>query len=255
MKLASWDLLWRQTLELTRANLKSRYRKTLAGLLWVMINPIVMFSVQCLVFKRFLRMNMPDFYLFLISGLLPWIFMTQTIQMGASALTTNAHLLRAFRIHPGVLVAAAALDNFVNFFLAFLLIMVPVALQSDQGAMGLLLAPLVLLPFIIGTFALTMLAALLNVFFRDTSFVLGFIFSVLFFATPIFYPVAFVPPEYRFLIDFNPLYQLMRPFRDASYGRGDWHLSLLTGLTWAAGLTAVAAFYWKRKRNELHYRL
>jgi ABC-type polysaccharide/polyol phosphate export permease len=59
--------------------MKFRYRKTFAGFIWVILNPIMMFVVQSLVFKRFLKIEIPDSFVFLLGGLLLWIFITQTI--------------------------------------------------------------------------------------------------------------------------------------------------------------------------------
>src|SRR5665647_1643549 len=98
-------LFWIQVKDLTVASLKSRYRKTWAGFVWVILNPLLMFGVQSLVFKRFLGLQIPDYYLFLLGGLLPWIFMSSTIQMGTPIFVTQAQLLRSFKINPMVLLA------------------------------------------------------------------------------------------------------------------------------------------------------
>ena len=85
---------WVQVWELTVASLKSRYRKTFAGFLWVVLNPLMMFGVQSLVFKTFMKIQVPDYHLFLLGGLLPWIFFSSTIQMGTPIFVTQSHLLR-----------------------------------------------------------------------------------------------------------------------------------------------------------------
>ena len=241
-------------MHLTRASLKSRYRKTLAGLVWVVLNPLIMFGVQSLVFRKFLRMEIPNFYLFLVSGLLPWIFLTQTIQMGTPVLVSQGSLLKSFRFHPLVLVASTVLDNLLNFLLAVLLIGVPVMLKSEQPLSHLLFLPLCLIPFVMGGFSLTILTSVLHVFFRDTAFVLNFCFGILFFVTPIFYPVDFMPLEYRWLVDVNPLFQLLAPFRLLMYSAApfDWVGPWFISMAWALGLTFVSQAYWRRKRNALY---
>ena len=70
---------------LTFSEMKGRYRNTWAGFIWVIINPILMFSVQALVFKHILRLNMERYYLFLLGGLLPWIFISSTLNMTCNA--------------------------------------------------------------------------------------------------------------------------------------------------------------------------
>jgi ABC-type polysaccharide/polyol phosphate export permease len=240
--------------QLTYASLKSRYRKTFAGFFWVIINPLAMFGVQALVFSKILRIEVHDFLLFLVGGLLPWIFMVQTVQMATASLSAGASLLRAFRLEPLVLVGASVLDNFFNLVVSILVIAVPVMVIHDAPLSRLVWAPLCLLPFLIGAFALSCYTAMLNVFFRDTSFVLTFAFSILFFLTPIFYPIQFVPEHLRWLIELNPFYHLINPFKILVYSREDWDwvLPLLRSAGWACALSFGSHLYWRRRRNELY---
>lgn len=254
MQSTSWQKLLRQTIHLTVASLKSRYRKTVAGLVWVVLNPLILFGVQAVVFKQVLKLDVSRFHLFLLSGLLPWVFLTQTVQMGTPLLVSQGQLLKSFRFHPLVLVAAQVLDNLINFFVAVLLIGLPIMLTEGMPVWRLLFLPLCLIPFVAGGFALTILTSLLHVFFRDTSFVLNFCFGVLFFITPIFYPLEFMPEHLRWLVNLNPLYQLLLPFRTLIYADDPfaWVAPWCTGALWALGLAALAQLYWQRKRTALY---
>lgn len=249
--------LARQTVQLTRASIKARYRKTFAGFIWVLLNPLIMFGVQSLVFKQFLRMDVPNYYVFLLSGLIPWIFMVQTIQMSTPTLVGASGLLKAFKFHPGVLVASVALDNFFNFMITLALLAIPTMLSTDTPLTGLLLLPLALVPFITGTIALSMLSSLLNVFFRDTNFVLSFVFSIFFFITPVFYPVEYIPQSYHWLVELNVLYQLMYPIRAAIYGTplDLWLVIWVKSMAYATGPVLVSYWYWRRRRNGIYIHL
>ena len=72
------DLNWQQIKVLTVANMKARYRKTMIGFFWVVLGPILMYSVQAFVFQKFLKLELHNYYLFLLGGLLPWIFITSS---------------------------------------------------------------------------------------------------------------------------------------------------------------------------------
>lgn len=254
MKISEFELIFRQSYAFCLSSLKSRYRKTLAGFVWVLLNPLLMFGVQSIVFKKILKIPVPDFYLFLVGGLIPWIFISQTICMSASILTANSGILKAFRLNPLVLVNSSYFDNLFNFFIATVIITTPVLIFSDLGPQwGVLLAPLALVPMIIGSFALSSLVAVLNVFYRDTSYVLNFIFSIFFFVTPIFYPIEFVPLEFHWMIEINPFYHLINPYRFTLYQPLSMALIplMLKAFGWALGLSAVSALYWRKKKNEL----
>ncbi len=245
-----------QIIDLTLASLKSRYRKTFAGFFWVLMNPLMMFGVQSLVFKKFMRIEVPDYSLFLLSGLLPWIFFTQTIQMGTPIFVTYSQLLRSFKINPIVILSSQVLDNFINFIMSFLIILIPLYLFSSRPWGGIVLLPLAVIPLAIGTFSLTAILSTLNVFFRDINYVVGFIFNLFFFITPVFYPREFIPEDWRWLISFNPIAYFLEPFRSLLHESGE---GLLLELAWsylvAVILMVMAWFTWKRKKNDFYYRL
>lgn len=248
---------WIQILELTLASIKSRYRKTWAGFLWVILNPILMFGVQSLVFKKFLRLDIPDYFLFLLGGLLPWIFFTSTIQMGTPIFVAQAHLLKSFKINPWVVLGAQVMDSFVNFVASFILIMLPFYLFSDKSVLSLFILPVALIPMLIGTLSITISLSVLNVFYRDINFVMNFIFSLLFFLTPIFYPKEFVPENYQWMIDLNPILYFIEPFRILIHGPGLEHFFpvFLKSIAAALFFSLIAFFVWRNKQNEFYRRL
>ncbi|MFY7993344.1 MAG: ABC transporter permease [Bacteriovoracaceae bacterium] len=254
MTIQQW---WWQVSEMTLASLKSRYRKTITGMLWVIANPLLMFGVQSLVFKKFLRLDVPDYYLFLLGGLIPWIFITQTLQMSTPTFVNYTQLMKSFKIHPHVLIYSQILDNLINFLLTFFILLVPTYFIHGMNFTHLLLLPLPLLSLVIAVTAMSSILSTLNVFFRDTNFVLGFLFSILFFLTPIFYPLEFMPREYHWIVTLNPVYHLISPVRDIVYGKFGadfWHhlgLSYLCSLI----VSVIAISYWKLKRNDLYARL
>jgi lipopolysaccharide transport system permease protein len=245
-----------QIVDLTVASLKSRYRKTFAGFIWVIMNPLLMFGVQSLVFKKFLKVNVPDYSIFLLSGLLPWIFFTQTIQMGTPVFVSQSQLLRSFKINPMVIVGSQILDNFINFLLSFLVILIPFYIYSSRPLELLVLLPLAIIPLAIGTMSLTIILSILNVFFRDINYVVGFIFNLFFFITPIFYPIEFIPENWRWLTYFNPIAYFLEPFRCVLYqGANGFILSLAKGFLVSSFLMVLACIIWKRKKNDFYYRL
>lgn len=248
---------WTQIQELTLASVKARYRRTFAGFIWVLANPILQFGVQSLVFKKFLRLDVPNFHLFLLGGLLPWIFITSTISMGTPVFVSNAHLLRSFKISPMVILCSQILDNFINFLLSVLLILTPVYLLSDGPAVNLLGLPFAIIPLLLTTASLTVILSTLNVFYRDINFVIGFLLSLMFFLTPIFYPPGYVPDHLRWIVHVNPFMYLIEPFRwlFISPSWGTFFLWLLKGLAVSTAFMGLAALIWKRRQNEFYFRI
>lgn len=247
---------WVQVRDLTLASLKARYRKTFAGFIWVVMNPLLMFGVQSLVFKTFMKINVPDYYLFLLGGLLPWIFFSSTIQMGTPVFVSQSHLLRSFKINPMVILASQVLDNFINFLASFVLILLPFYFSSTKPLMPLLLLPLALIPLLIGTLSLCITLSTVNVFFRDTNFVMGFMFNLLFFMTPVFYPREYIPENLSWIVDFNPVVYFLEPFRSVIYFDGmNFPMAFLNGTGISLIFFVIAYLTWKRKRNDFYHKL
>jgi len=245
----------RQLLTLTLANMKARYRKTVAGFIWVILNPIILFSVQSVVFRKILNIQVPDYGLFLLGGLLPWIFITNTLEMSIPYLFSAHNLLRGFRINPFLLILCQIIDNFFNFLVAFFIILIPVMIFTDHTQSSFILLPLPVLVLFFAVAALASLASLMNVFYRDTKFVLSFVLNIMYFITPIFYPIEFVPDKFRWVIEINPLFYLVQSFRAAVYGfePAIFWWSLLKAFSITVVLCVFSFFYWRRRKNDLYF--
>jgi lipopolysaccharide transport system permease protein len=250
------DILTQITV-LTVASMKSRYRKTWAGFLWVILNPIMMFGVQGLVFRKFLKIEVPDYFLFLLGGLLPWIFFTSTVQMGTPVFVNQAQLLRSFKINPWVVLGSQVLDNFLNFMATFLVVMLPFYLMSDKSLFHLLLLPVAFFPLLVATLSITVSLSILNVFYRDINFVMGFIFNILFFLTPVFYPKSFVPEQFQWMVEYNPINFFIDPFRNIIHTNNLEGLlpSLVLSLGAAVVFMLLALMIWKKKQNDFYRKL
>jgi ABC-type polysaccharide/polyol phosphate export permease len=245
----------RQVKLLTAANLKARYRKTVAGFIWVVANPIIMYGAQSIVFKLFLRLNIPHYELFLLTGLLPWIFLTQSMDMCTSIFVNSSQLLKSFQVNPLVYLVAQLADNGINFLAAFLILLVPVWIMNPSNAVGLLLLPLSIFSLAAGALGLCWLLATAQVFFRDTRFLVQFATSVGFFLTPIFYSEDFIPPAARVFVLSNPFYRLLLPFRAAIYDFTPMAFlkAIMTSLLTSSVLLGLAYLFWSKKRNAVYF--
>lgn len=257
MTTASAWLLPRQAWVLARANLKSRYRHTWAGFVWVILSPLLLFGAQSLVFGAVLRIQVPNFTLFLLTGLLPWIFVTQSLEMTTGGFVNSSRLLRSFPMHPLVLLGATLADNGINFLAAFGLLLVPYLVQEPARLAGVPLAALASGALAVGVFAAGWFLATLHAFFRDTKFIVTFALSVAFFLTPVFYPAELVPERWRWITALNPAGYWIAPFRHAlhAYDPGAFWASLAGSVAVSAGLLALAWAHWRWRRNDLYFNL
>jgi lipopolysaccharide transport system permease protein len=249
-----WKTFTFQVGHLLRANLKSRYRKTWAGFFWVVFNPLMMFGVQSYIFSHVLKMNMPNYSMFLLSGLLPWLYLVQSLEMATPMFVVSGQLLKSFPAHPLVYLLAQLLDNFINFMAAFLILFCVVAF-SGTASLYTFLLPIPLLLLMTFIFAISWFLSTNHVFFRDTRYIVKFVLNISFFMTPIFYNVEMIPEQFRWMATFNPFYILIRPFRTVMYSF-DWN-QFVTGTLQALLVTAAAVglalLYWRKKKNEFYF--
>jgi lipopolysaccharide transport system permease protein len=251
-------LSWKQTKTFTVASIRSRYRNTFAGFIWVICGPLVMYAVQGYVFSTILKVDYQNYLLFLLSGLLPWIFFQQSISMSTTQIFNQARLLKSFPIHPLTSLVALILDNLINFMVAFIFIFIGLYffLPTLPTENMIYLLP-ALLSLLIGTLAVGWFLSVLQIFFYDTKFVVDYGMVLLFYLTPIFYPAHFVPEKYQWMVTWNPLGRLLAPFQALSQADTAPLYPILIAKSFlvSGSLFLTALLFWKWKKNALYFKL
>lgn len=246
--------LLQQTFEITISMMKARYRKTVAGFIWVLLNPIIMFGAQSLAFKKFLKLSIPNYHLFLTSNLIPWIFLITNLQMCTSIFEEKRMIIKSFKVNPLVFLFAQIFDNFFNFTCTFLLLLLPLLWGSGLNTTGILHLIIALPLLFVISGIISSLSAFLQVFYKDVRFVVQFLTSVIFFVTPVFYPIEYVPIEYRSLIELNIFYIAIKPINICLYNFDMQIFWLAIGklVVVISGLLLVSYYTWRSKRNEFY---
>ncbi len=256
------ELSLKQSIELikilTISQIKSRYRKTTLGFLWVILSPILTFVVQALIFKNILKINIENYYLFLLSGIVPWIFFTSSIMMTVSYFVSHRSLLMAFKVPTWALPLTVIFDNFINYIISFLFLLIIVDHSSILNNWYQI--PLLFLTsfiILLSTIMFCILFATLNTFLRDIQFIMSFAINLLYFITPIFYPINLIPEKYHFLINWNPIYLSIKPFQslllenNIEHFFNDLKISLFVMIT----ISIITSIIWKKYKYELYFKL
>ena len=205
---------------LVAKELKVRYRGSVLGFMWTFLNPLMLLSVYALVFSVYMRIDMPGYAAFMFTGLLPWIWVQQSLIYGTNSITESESLVTKvtfpLQVMPTVKVAAALINYLLGLPVLFFFLIV----KGVDLSLNLLYLPLVLAVAWIFVWGLALLLATANVFFRDVQYIMANLLTLWFFVTPILYPLEQVPPAYRVFIKLNPLTLLMAAFQDIFfYGR------------------------------------
>ena len=180
--------------QMVRRELRQKYKGSVLGIAWYLINPLVLMGAYALVFKVLLDIaNIPDYPIFLLAGLIVWVFFAQALLAAAPSLVLNAPLVRKVRFPRETIPASVATVQLVT-FVAMLLLLLPVALVvRDSLDPALLLLPVIVAFLFCLVLGLSMLVAVLHAHFRDVEPVLAAGLLPWFFLTPLFLPVEDFP--------------------------------------------------------------
>lgn len=210
---------------LTLRELRGRYKRSILGWGWSIINPIFNLVIYTVVFSLFLRVDPPvgdpsgldNYSLFLMCGLLPWLFMTNSVGGGAGVLVANEGLITKVFFPRWTLPASVVLASLSS--LAIELIVLAVAL-SIAGGLVLPWLPVVVAIMAIQTvfvLGLALAVSICNAYLRDVNHFVTIFLNAWFYATPILYPLDIIPSWAQQLQRLNPMFHFVDAYRDAMY--------------------------------------
>lgn len=232
--------------------IKIRYKQTLLGFGWAILQPAALTLIFSLVFGMFLQINSSNvpYPIFAYSALLPWTFFTNAINFGSMTVVSNGNLVTKVyfprEIMPLSSVAAAIFD----FLMAGIIFLVMMFFYNTPVTINLLFLLLILPSLALLTTGFSFFFAAINVLYRDVRFVLPILLQMLLYITPIIYSIDQVPEKYRIYILLNPLSGLIESFRQVTV-MGVAPSSQL--LAYCCGLSVIVFlggyFYFKKKEK------
>jgi lipopolysaccharide transport system permease protein len=233
-------------------DVKVRYKQTVLGAAWAILQPLLTMLVFTVLFSRLARMptDGEPYPLFCYAALLPWNFFMTAVANSSSSLVANNNLITKVYFPRLVIPAAAVCAGLVDlaFASAVLIVMMPLYGIGPHWTL------LMLLPLVLATTLFTATvgawSAAMNVKYRDVRYALPFAIQILMFLTPIIYPVSFVPTQWRWVLGLNPMTGMVQGFRDAVFDRAFQWSTLITAFWMTLGLTLLAALIFRRMERE-----
>jgi ABC-type polysaccharide/polyol phosphate export permease len=246
--LASVGALWRYRdllLNLVLRDLRVKYKGSTLGFAWSLLHPLVMAAVYTVAFKVVLRIGIDRFPLFLLSGLLPWVFFAQSLSQATGSVADNGTLVRKVAFPRLALPMAAVATQLVQFALMYSVI-VPLGALFGGGLSPVLLAivPLAVLQCLF-TAGLALVLATAYVYFRDTRHLLEVALQVWFWVTPVVYSLSLVPDALRPWLGLNPMTGFVTAYQRAVLDHalpGPGASAALAGVALAAFIVGLAVF-------------
>ncbi len=211
--------LYRELIKnLVLKDLKLKYRDSVLGFLWSLANPLLLILVYSFVFGHILRVDLPNFSYFLMVGILPWNFFSQSLMMSTGSILDNGSLIRKVALPKEVFPVATVLFNLAQYFLA-LAVFLPMTLLFFRIPLSwsmLAIIPLLTL-HVLFTLGLSFVFATATVFYRDVRHFTEILLTLLFWLTPIVYDIRAIPESLRTLIYLNPLSFFILSYQDILY--------------------------------------
>lgn len=227
---------------LIRTDLKVKYRGSVLGFAWSLLNPLLTMLVYVIAFRYVMRIDLENYSLFLLTGLLPWIFFSSSLLAASTCILDGASLLQKVYFPREVFPFSTVLFFFVQFLLA-LAAFAPLCLvlKADFAAVNLLYLGIAALLLVFTAGAGLMLSAL-TVFYRDVRHFVQVGVTLLFWLTPIVYPFEMVPAAARPWFLLNPLVLFVEAFHDVLFWNRAPGPEVLGGITLWAGVALVAGW-------------
>jgi len=196
-----------------RRDFVSRYRKSVLGVLWSLLNPLLTMLVMTIVFSYLFARNIENYPVYLLSGQIIFGFFNQSTTQAMSSVIKNEGLIKKVYIPKYIFPVAQVISSLVNLafsILAFLLVFI---ITRAQFHWTMLLIPLPIIYTFVFSLGIAMIMSSLTVFFRDLSYLYGIFLTLLVYLTPLFYPIDIIPPRLLPFMGFNPLYHFIDFFR------------------------------------------
>lgn len=237
---------------LVQKDLKVRYKSSFLGYLWALANPFAFALVYYIAFKLIMRVQMPNYSIFLLTAMFPWVWMSNSIIQATSGYRNNASLVKKIRINTRILPFANVAHELVHFCFALPVLMVFILVAGGKLYTEWLwqIPLMVFLQFAV-VYPLGLLLALSNVFVRDVEYLVGIFMSMLFFLTPIVYPVSMVPEMYRSYFEWSPFAAIILNWRNVLMHGQIELLPMIYCLVLSVVLLFVASIAHRRTRYKL----
>jgi len=237
--------------ELVARDLKLRYKRTILGVAWSMVNPLTQWLVLAFVFRAVLRIQIPSYLSFLFTGILAWNWLHTSLSGCATCVLDNGSLLKRPGFPAPILPAVVVTTNLIQLLFSLPILLIAARFDGEPLSPALLALPVVLLLQYVILLGAGYFLSTLHVVYRDTKHLLEVALMLGFYLTPVFYDAPSVPVPYRYAFALNPVVYLLEAYRDIVV-RGEFpKWSTLAILVGFAVVTFALGYRHFRLRRDL----
>lgn len=196
--------------QLVSRDFKTKYKRSILGVFWSFLNPLFMMAVQYFIFSTIFKTDIAYYHIYLLIGVVMFNYFSEACSMALTSIIGNAGLITKVYIPKYIYPLSKILSSTVNLIISLLPLIGAIIISGVPFSRSYFLLPFALICLVIFCLGLGMLLSASMVYFRDIQFLWGIISMLWMYATPIFYPESILPDQFKFVLDYNPVYYFIK---------------------------------------------
>lgn len=237
--------------ELVKRDIKIKYRRSVLGIFWSFLNPLLSMIVLTIIFSTIFAQNIENFPVYFLTGRLVFDFYSQGSKGAMKSIIKNAAIIKKVYVPKYMYSLGVILSSFVTFLLSLIVLFGVMIFTHVNFTIYVLYAIIPIFLLLMFTIGAGLILATVTVFFRDIEHLYGVFITMLMYGSAIFYPASIIPEQFQFLFDLNPVYGIISLCRESfMYGHAFPLDSLLYVSIWSAGLLIMGIFLFYKYQDK-----
>lgn len=199
--------------QLVKRDFKMKYKRSMLGMMWSLLNPLLTMLVLNTVFSTMFRMQVEHYMVYLLSGLVIYNYLSDSTNLSMFSVVGNAELIKKVYIPKYIFPISKVFSSAINFAISFIALFLIIFISGLRPTWAYLMLPFIILCTMLFAMGIGFILSVMMVFFKDTQFLYGVFLMIWMYLTPIMYPESLMPPQYTFLLNINPLYYYIHYLR------------------------------------------
>lgn len=240
--------------ELIKRDFKKKYYKSFLGILWSVLNPLLMMTVMTIVFSTLFKRDIPNFPVYYFAAYIFVNFNNSATSQSLNSIMANSGLITKIHLPKYMFVLSCVGNNFVTFLITLIPLLIVMLVTGAPITWYMLFLPIPIFDVILFTTGLSLILSVYGTFLRDLTHLYGIITMVWMYLTPMFYPIEIIPQSIRFLWNLNPIYLFIDMSRDFIYNQTfPAEQTIIVSFLYGA-LTLITGIYiFKKNQDKLFF--
>lgn len=240
---------------LVQRDLTVRYKRSVLGFFWTMLNPLLLMIILTIVFSTVFRFAVPHYEIYFLSEYLPFLFFSQTTVTAMLSIAWNGSLMKRVRVPKSIFTLSVTISGLINMCLSYIPLFLIMLVRGAPISPAVLFLPVSFMIIAVFTLGVALILSSLAVYFDDVSHMYQVATTGLMYLTPIIYPIEILPERFLWVVEYNPLTLLFQLVREPVYGCALPSMDIVVGsaaLAAASFLTGWIVFHRLAKGFYLH---